>query len=188
MQIKMVTKIVIVEGSDLSGKTTFIEKLSKSLNNGYVVKNTYKPRKPEDSKKIQEQYNHIITMLRKSAKIDLNDRVIILDRFYPSQVVYSYLRGTDEKNGRFYKRIEERMQNIESAEVFYIWITAPMTHLLDRYDKRGEDYLSKADLKKINERYEVFYHNCKLKKQVIINPDGASIEEAVGKAINFLNK
>ena len=184
----MATKIVIIEGSDLVGKTTFLEKLSKTINNGYIIKNSYKPRSVEESKKIQEQYNHILTILRKAAKNDDSNRIILLDRFYPSQMIYSFKRGKDEMNSRFYKRMDERMESIENAEVHFIWLFAPLDDLLKRFDNREEDYIQKEELKTIHERYEKFFHNCKLNKKAISNPDGESIDKAVDKALKFIYK
>lgn len=40
--------IVIIEGPDLSGKSTAIEKLSKKIGNGFVLKNCFKPKEEGD--------------------------------------------------------------------------------------------------------------------------------------------
>ena len=82
--------IVIVEGSDLSGKTTAIETISKHFNEGFILKNAYKPKTKAESNKVVANYWHIL-------KLIINEKnLVLLDRFYPSQMVYSYLRGEDE--------------------------------------------------------------------------------------------
>ena len=83
--------VLIIEGPDLSGKTTAIEKIAKHFNSGFILKNAMKPKKKEDSTKLYEHYRYLLGMV-----FDSPESVIILDRFFPSQAVYSYLRGEDE--------------------------------------------------------------------------------------------
>jgi thymidylate kinase len=147
--------IIIFDGTDLSGKTTAIELIAKSINEGFVLKNTYKPRKLEDSKKIYKQYNKILNLIKNTKDI------VFLDRFFPSQAVYSFLRGKDEM---FSKEIQEIEKKCIELDVLYIYITAPVNVLEERYLDRGDDYISFEKLKKIKSKYDLFYRNTNMKK------------------------
>ena len=90
--------ILIVEGGDLAGKTTAIEKIAKHFNSGFVLKNSFKPRSIEQSKDIYAQYWRLASLIVSLPDDYLANNLIILDRFFPSQAVYSFLRGEDEMN------------------------------------------------------------------------------------------
>lgn len=180
------TKLIIIEGSDLSGKTTIIERVSKALNNGIIIKNAFKPRSKDEAGRIREQYNFMLSLIRKSVKLDKNEQFIIMDRFYQSQMVYSFKRGTDEMNDRFYSRFETRLARIENLEVFYVWITAPDSDLEKRFYKRGEDYLKVEELKTINKRYRSIYDKSLLNKIKVDNENESSIDYHVNRIINLV--
>jgi len=149
--------ILIVEGCDLSGKTTAIEKIAKKLNNGFILKNTYKPRSANDEQ-IYKQYNDISKLVSLQ---DKPDYYIILDRFYPSQAVYSVLRGEDEMNSYAIKTIDVRSA---MADFKYIYLNTSLKTLEERYKVRGDDYLKIEQLKLIKSRYDEFYDLTQLNK------------------------
>jgi len=141
--------IIIVEGSDLSGKTHLIERLSKRLCSGFVLKNAYKPKVAADSKKLFAHYWSILENI-----IDRKD-IVILDRFFPSQAVYSFLRGIDEMN---HPEISGFDHYATVMGFLYIQLDTPLKELQLRYSKRGEDVLSLKDLPKVKDRYDEFYN------------------------------
>jgi len=179
------TKLVIIEGTDLSGKTTFIERLAKRLNNGFIIKNTYKPRSIEEKDKIKDQYNYLLSLIRRAAKTDEEDRFIIMDRFYQSQMCYSYKRGEDDFGDRFYTRFENRLIRVENLEVYYIWINVDVETLETRFMNRGEDYIDMQDLKILNDRYKKYFDRSVLKKIDVVNQDG-NIDSKIEDLVKWL--
>jgi len=144
---------LIVEGTDLSGKSTAIEKIGKFYNKGFTLKNNFKPKNKQSSSEIYAHYWHIIKLITK-------EDFVILDRFFPSQAVYSYMRGTDE------------MGNIASIELdefckidyIYIYLDTPLSELKRRYISRGDEHITMEDLRTIKERYDRFYKWTTMKK------------------------
>jgi len=145
--------ILIIEGSDLSGKTYAIEKIAKHFNSGFVLKNAYKPKEARDSGKIYAQYYSIIDVVdlyRMSRKNDL----VILDRFFPSQAVYSYLRGKDEMYDSCVKKLDDECA---ASGWKYLYLDTPLKVLNERYDIRGDEHIKKEMLTKLKHRYDEFY-------------------------------
>ena len=151
--------IIIVDGCDLSGKTTMIEKLSKHYNNGLIIKNSYRPKLQTDSPKIIEQY---VKMLKLCLQWDTEnpDQLIILDRFFPSQAVYSFLRKVDELKSPELLLIEKTCIN---HNIGFIYLDTPLEELKARYKSRGDDFINFDQLNTIHDRYTIFADNTKLK-------------------------
>jgi len=146
---------IIIEGPDLSGKTYAIEKIAKHFNSGFVLKNSFKPKSLLDTNKIFAQYWNILSI------IDGQKGLIILDRFYPSQAVYSYLRGEDD-----FDRVDiQALETICSERgILYVYLDTPRYELENRYDKRGDEHIKKGQLRELKERYDEFYELSILKK------------------------
>ncbi len=156
--------IVIIEGPDLAGKTYFIEKFSKHMNNGIIIKNNYKPKTGDDFNKIREQYV-VIFGISKAYNEYLGNKkgLVILDRFYPSQSVYSYLRNKDELNSEVEKEFEEIAEELaEEFNTKMIFLNTPLKVLEKRYDERGDEHIKKEMLAKLYDRYQTFMKNTKL--------------------------
>lgn len=152
--------ILIVEGSDLSGKTTAIEKISKKFKRGILIKNLYKPSVAGDIS-IYDQYWKIINLI-KSYSQNNHSALIILDRFYPSQAVYSILRGKDEMLDPGIISLDHHCSHFYNF--IYVYLDTPLRELEYRYGVRGDDYLEFEQLKMIKERYDIFYDLTKMTK------------------------
>ncbi len=150
--------IVIFEGCDLSGKSTAIEKISKKLNSGFVLKNCFKPK--TDDAMIYYQYESIIASIMTYLDRQPNE-VVILDRFYPSEAVYSYLRGYDALNSEFIKTMDTMCNGLN---VRLILIETPLKELERRYMFRGDENVDVKDLETLKSRYDEFFKNSKLDK------------------------
>lgn len=150
--------IIIIDGPDLSGKTYAVERIAKKLNSGFILKNTFKPRTLEDSPKIYKQYWDILNII---SDYEQSDNIVILDRFFPSQSVYSYLRGEDEFE---HPEVQALDTFCEAVEVLYIYLDTPLQTLLNRYDERGDEHIKKEMLIKLKERYDNFYEKTEMKK------------------------
>lgn len=142
--------VMIVEGPDLAGKTYAIEKIGKHFNSGFTLKNNFKPKDASSSKLIYEQYWKIIKVIYDWTE----DNVIILDRFFPSQAVYSYLRGVDEFE---HLEIQALDTYAEVNDYLYVYIDTPLEELEKRYKERGDEHISIEDLRTLKERYDRFY-------------------------------
>ena len=144
--------ILIVEGCDLSGKTYAIERIAKHFNSGFILKNTLKPKSLKDTEKIYAQYWKILNLV-----VDYHnnnpDALVILDRFYPSQAIYSYLRERDDMKHPEIKALE---QFCFGQNVKLLHLQTPVDELERRFDKRGDEHIRKIQLEKLHNRYVKF--------------------------------
>ncbi len=146
-------KVLIIEGPDLSGKSVAIEKIAKHFKSGFLLKNLYKPNSTNDSE-IYAQYFRMFNWC-------LTQEFVILDRFFPSQAVYSYLRGQDEMDSWDIKTLDNFCAE---REFYYIYVDTPIKELKRRYYARGDEHIKVEDLVKLKERYDRFYNNTNMKK------------------------
>jgi thymidylate kinase len=170
-------KLLIIEGPDLSGKSTAIEKIAKLLNNGFTIKNNYKP-KDHNSKKIYYTYRKYLDMIKCEW---FEDVFVIFDRFYPSQAVYSILRGTEELYSFEIKLLEKETYNLGGI---LIYLDTKEKDLLKRYDHRGDEHVKKEQLLMIKRRYDEFYEMTILPKIKIDTTEKDWLE----KLIKFIYK
>jgi len=147
--------VLIIEGCDLSGKSTAIEKISKYFKDGFLIKNLYKPVNSADEK-IYNQYWSIINVIDK-LQVDF----LILDRFFPSQAVYSYLRGEDEMDSDLIKDIDYYCAR---NNFLYVYLDTPVHELEHRFDIRGDEHIKKDDLSLLSERYDKFWAQTEMRK------------------------
>ena len=157
---------LIIEGPDLAGKTTVIETVAKFYNKGFTLKNNYKPKTRKDSKLIYEQYWMIINLIK-------DQDFVILDRFYPSQAVYSYMRGQNELESPQIRLLDRECRK----DYLYIYIDTPLEELKERYLKRGDEHVSIENLDLLKTRYDRFYELTSLKKLKLDTSDCSWLEE-----------
>ena len=143
----MVTKLIIVDGMDNTGKSTLIARLTKvleSLGNTTITIHSQKPPKdiaPEDTSAYQHKYYldliNMLTTLKSERKYDY----IILDRGWISEYVYGPLyrnRGKQEiveDNIVLDKKVLS-LFNIPS-DVYLIMLLASTKFLLSREDGKS---------------------------------------------------
>jgi thymidylate kinase len=144
----------IFEGPDCSGKSTAIEKFGKYIKRGLIIKNLYKPSSSDD--------DYIYTQYRKMFEVmkSYND-VIIFDRFFPSQAIYSYLRGKDE----YYNSLLLQMEDYAiTMGMIYVYIDTPLDVLIQRLHERGDEHISEDKLITLKDRYDRFFNETRMRK------------------------
>lgn len=151
--------IVIVEGCDLAGKTYAIERIGKYFNSGFILKNTYKPKTCIDSDRLIAHYWEIVTIIMSYNQRNSED-LIILDRLYPSQAVYSILRGVDELDNREIKVLDKFFA--ESLNAKMIYLDTPIELLQTRFQERGDEHIKMEQLSLLKQRYETFLGQTRL--------------------------
>ena len=171
-----VGKVIIVEGCELSGKSTLVELLQKHYPS-LTIKDTTRPKDDsfEERRKKKATYMSIFNFLH-----DNPLRTIILDRYFPSELVYSKVkRGYEAFNDLEYRDLQEMLLRMDQ-EVFIIICKPPIETILDRYKKRGDDYIKEDDVAEIMERYETFYEETKLS---VLNVDTRNTKEDLLKEV-----
>lgn len=151
--------VLIIEGSDLAGKGTAIEKISKHFKDGFLIKNLYKPISSDDTK-IFDQYWSIMTMYQ-VLNNPFTEPFLILDRYFPSQAVYSYLRGKDEMQNPDVLELDAECAHLG---FIYVWLNTDAEELEKRFDIRGDEHIKRDQLAEIAERYEIYWNQTKMRK------------------------
>jgi thymidylate kinase len=152
--------VLIIEGPDLSGKSYAIEKIGKSFKRGMIIKNLYKPTKYPDSE-IYTQYYRIWKLNELLVLMQGKRSFLILDRFFPSQAVYSYMRGQDEM---FSDEIKELDKQCADDGFILVYLDTPLEKLETRFDERGDEHIKKEDLYALKARYDTFFEISKMHK------------------------
>lgn len=161
--------IIVVDGVDLAGKGFFLEKITKAINKGMILKNSYKPKKKEDTSILLTQYINIINLIGKTPISP-----IFLDRFYPSQMVYSFLRGKDEFNEKCFLVMDRILAHNNWK---YIWVDTELKFLKERYINRGDEHIKITDLEILQSKYKQFFDWTNLKKIRIDTREPNFVEE-----------
>ena len=138
---------LIFEGIDKSGKTTLAKYVAELLSCRYVKR----PRNllPIENKDVDmiQQYNLVIDLFK-------DEKFVVLDRFYPSEIVYSYLRGKDKL-----KDIKDQIWDIDfsiAPNAIIFILETDKEQVCSRLKELGEDIIKEEDVSKIMERYSEF--------------------------------
>jgi len=174
--------IIIIEGVDLGGKTTVVEDLKRYYGNGAVVfKNPIKPRSKHDRESIFIAYTVMFGM---ALKDEFKNKLVIFDRAYPSEMVYSKVkRNYEAMNDLRWWKFDS---NIANEDVLMVYCYAPLTKLTERLKVRGDDYVKKNELEKLVKRYDRFLKKTKLLHLKIRSID--TREHNLLKILDFLQK
>lgn len=149
--------LIIFEGSDLSGKSTIAENVAKKLPaDTYLTKMCSRPKdnSDEEKNKVYKRYWNIVEWYKFIYTLSEGKDTMVLDRFYPSEAVYSFKRGYDALVD---KRIAELDTYIDAEfKALIIYCEPSMEVLKQRLNNRGDDFIDEEDLLKIRARYESF--------------------------------
>ena len=137
--------LVILEGCDMTGKTTFAEKL---IQRGYRLKHFKQP-------KGEDEFYRLASFLA-----GLGKKKYVVDRFHMSEMVYGPLyRGRSLLNAEDYKRLESYIRSFDHLLILF---EAPVEFIDDKFGE--EDYAKKKDIPKILRGFRHLYNKSSLNK------------------------
>lgn len=167
---------IIIDGCDKSGKSTLIEALKNEIPSLIGLKLLTKPKDASDKSKqyIQQMYIHMADMTRNQ------QAHYLFDRFYPSQMVYSFKRGHDDLENGWFWGFEKELAKTPSL---YILLDVDEKLLAKRFVSEGEDYALPEDIKTIKDRYLTHYDRCQLNKMKVDPTDRLAETVAEIKAV-----
>ena len=147
-----------MEGVDKTGKTTLAEILLKKYPGAILIKQNRK-----SLPNLKEVFRKMLKVLS-----DLpGEGPIILDRFYPSQMVYSILRDEEDLDNLFYKMFENILVQHDSLAFEIIYCTADDKTIKRRFEEDNEEYVKQDQIALLKRRYETFiYDITKLKYSI----------------------
>jgi thymidylate kinase len=157
MKNKEDLEVIIIEGCDLAGKSHLFNSIIKSFP-GMGIKITDRPKdgSPFERKKIKEYYWSVLSFINKNYQ----NKTIVLDRFFPSEMVYSLPKRKYE--AMFDPDFVNIEKSIRARKHLLIYCDPGLPTILERLKSRGDDYVNGEALADLYERYKYFLENTKM--------------------------
>lgn len=139
--------MIIVEGTDGTGKTTLCKLLSEKLDYRIIKGSSF-----ENAKLPQDQLFGWFTFVATKQNV-------IVDRFFPSNLTYAPLYKDysmiDKKQTKF-------LESMIRDKAIIIYLYADINTLKSRIRERGDDYVKEDRLEEISKKYEEVLINSSL--------------------------
>ncbi|QPK89865.1 deoxynucleoside kinase [Bacillus velezensis] len=159
--------IVVLEGCDCVGKTTFAEMLSKKT--GYKIE---KGSSFEISKLgADAMYRHMKSLLQKDN--------IIIDRFFYSNLVYGELFGYPMMN---MEQIND-LNNDLSKKGLVIYLKAKPSTIQERMYNRGDDMVSHSDINDILNGYKMWMGDAFVTPRTMLSLDTTQLNPNIATSM-----
>ena len=170
-------RVIIVEGPDAAGKTALINRIIKKFP-GILIKITDRPidAREEEREKIKSRYRSVIKMIKDNPEV-----TFILDRFFPSEIVYCKKRGYDVSHDLEFKEYETF---IWSKPHLVIFCNPGKEIIRSRIRTRGDDYVTEKENDEMLDRYIKYFSRCPL----VVETADTGTEESADKFIETLTK
>jgi thymidylate kinase len=152
---------IIIEGIDCAGKSWASEYLCKKISNSFYIKhcNTPKTGNASEISLLKTSYETILNFYR--SYVQPNHGHLVVDRYYPSELVYSsVMRQYDAFLDEYYNDLEKIVMKLEYR---LLYIHAPMEEVIKRIELRGDSYVEIEHLSRLKHRYNKFLEHTKLK-------------------------
>ena len=152
--------MIIIEGGDKTGKSTLTDYLLKNIPKAFLLKIGDRPKDgtPVQRAKIKEYYWKVLKIHQR----EMMDSVLILDRFFYSELAYSYKRGYEASKDPEMKEIQEELENIPYGDIIVIYCNTSDEKIAEKFVTDKEDYAKLEDIKILQDRYNQFLQNAKV--------------------------
>lgn len=166
--------IIILEGSDCSGKTTLAHALAEVT--GYeIVKGS--------SFEIAQlgadgMYDHMMDLLKRNN--------IIIDRFYLSNFVYGNIYNKPTMSD---SQFMDLALETERCGALTVYVQADMDVIAERMERRGDDDIKIIEVPKIQKYYEVGLRGATTSQAMVLRVDSSIIDirNSASTIANFAN-
>jgi thymidylate kinase len=166
-------KLIIIDGVDGVGKGYLISKISKVLPGAIIIKICDRPRNSsmEERNKIKIYYQSVLNAVIRI----FPDNIIIMDRFFSSELVYSIKRGYEAFDDPFFKVFEDTL--MMKTEHLFVHVVRDKKEIENAFDTRGEEYVTKDEIDILTERYQKFYNETQMNKMQITSDEFEKVIE-----------
>lgn len=145
-------KLIILEGPDGVGKSTLGRWLARRFNGFYFHATATKALIPA----MRDYQINLMENIEENVKLG---RCVIMDRFWPSELIYGSVFRPDNPHGFSYREIEVRCDDLDTIYVCCESDTAVARHEAGHKDPK-HPYDDTA-FRKVCERYRAFYNDNK---------------------------
>lgn len=185
-------KLIIIEGTDNTGKDTLISKLLERFPTLTLI-HCGKPYSQKYSANEQDGLFTVYAQNIVDGKYN-NTHAIIMNRSHIGEYVYGVLyRGRKKEEVKtMIDNIDNLFINTENLEVYYIQLLCSSEYLL--FKNEDSKSLSNGDMNKIDKErkaFEEIFENSKLNKRLIYVNEGDNFrtrEEIFNEVWRFINK
>lgn len=161
--------IVIIEGLDCCGKTTICDEIANKYNFKYI-KESY-------TNNCEEKECRMINMLTRLTenKNYIYDRTTLIDDF-----VYSFLNETRSSLLDYFEII---IKILSKCKIIHLELDEQIRK--QRFNKRGDQYITDDDIKKIVKQYKQFYQNLNNVQYIKLSGDLNKDVEQIMEVIDY---
>lgn len=159
--------LLLFEGVDKSGKSTLLRNFLQAAQNSGSWKNTvYKPNSSVISRGIiQGLY---LGFYEAAAQMTRGRYPFAVDRSHITEIVYAPTKRNYDADIAFWREYEEKMDAI------VIYVDTPISTVLQRLQREGDDYVNGEDVEKIKFDYDDYF--CRFTRLTVIRIDGSKTE------------
>lgn len=153
---------IIIDGCDKSGKSTLIEALKNEIPSLIGLKLLTKPKDASEQAKqyVKAMYIHMADMTRDQKAHYL------FDRWYPSEMVYSFKRGYNALEDGWFWAFEQELRKTPNL---YVLLHVDPELVKARFESEGEAFAKTGEITKIQRRYQEHFKKCQLNK-IMVDP------------------
>lgn len=171
-------RVIIVDGIDKSGKSTFIDLLSKEYR-GILMKITDRPldSSEKERNKIKNYYSLILGIIMQNPH-----ELFILDRFIWSEMAYSFKRGYEAINDPWLLETEKILSILPHLMIHL----SPLEEIIRyRLEQEEDEHINQDDVSDLFKRYQTIFDRSPLNKiQVDSSQDGEKMLKIIKNKLN----
>lgn len=175
-------KVIIIEGTDNTGKNTLIQGLCELYNHVMLIHCTTPPKKYTNTQKAMYQDASFYSYANKLCSHFYDDvaDIVIFNRAWYGEYVYGtlYRNRTKESVKNMLDTIETSLNEVNSLDVYYVQLVCDSTELLKKND----------DGKSISNRIDNIIHETDLFVEAFSNSSLKKLLVKVNEDDNFKDK
>lgn len=175
--------MIIVEGLDKCGKTTLVNYLLKNLDDTYLMKNGFKPK--SDNREDREKILYIYEKLLINYVSNFKDDILIMDRYFVSELVYGIKRGYNALETKGMKYFINTVQ--KRKDIILIYCRTDYENIKKKFIENKEEYVEISEIKRLDKLYQKVISKLNLiklpydytmtKPEIVVNKIKRLIEE-----------
>ena len=152
--------LIIIEGVDKTGKSTLTDFILKNMDRAFLLKIGDRPKDSSyvQRQKIKDYYWKVLNVYQYGFK----DCVLLLDRFFLSELVYSYKRGYEASKDSEILMMKEELEK-NGYDIVLIYCNTAIEKIAEKFATDKEDYAKIEDIKILQSRYEMFLSELKIR-------------------------
>jgi thymidylate kinase len=149
--------MILVEGIDKAGKSTIVKDLDELFEKKAIILKLSQKPKDNSHDEIMKAKVAYSELFYQAKQLSEKGQIVIFDRAYPSEMVYSIKRGYDAMKDSFWWNFDEDLSHMSNDnELILIYCSTDPMILAERFVSKGEQFAKQEEIPTLLERYENF--------------------------------